>query len=97
MTSISSIDDFNIFGLRPGIPPANQDISENDPDFENLRDAIQPGNFNLITPQDFETLQQAYEAGTLTQAQVDAAKANVTRRTFEFGETLHVMRKPCTS
>lgn len=89
--AFNSIDDFNIFGLRPGTPPGFQDISENDPDFENLRDAIQPGNFNLITPQDFETLQQAYEAGTLTQAQVDAAKANVTRRTFEFGETLHVM------
>lgn len=90
--AFNSINDTSPAPVTPGEPPVDQDISENDPDFEQFRDGILPANFTLIRPEDFTTTSQALDAGTLDQAGVDAVKARaVQRRAFEFGETLYVM------
>jgi len=88
--AFNSIDDNLPFPITPGVPPGTPDISENDPNFENAE--INPANFVLITPEQFAILNQAIESGTLTQAQIDTAKAAAAqRREFEFGETLYVL------
>ncbi|MBX3096478.1 MAG: hypothetical protein KF812_06410, partial [Fimbriimonadaceae bacterium] len=68
--AFNSINDTLPFTITPGVAPGFQQVSPNDPDFEALRDGIQPGNFVLITPEQFGIISQAIEAGTLTQAQV---------------------------
>lgn len=93
--AFSSEDDFNaVPPLTPGIPPGSQSANPNDPDQTLLNDMIEQEDVVLLSPEDYEALEQAAQAGTVTYGDLTTYQANqIQRRNFEHGETLHILVK----
>lgn len=79
--------------ITPGDVPGWQEVIENDPDFGDLDGIITSANFEAISPEGLEQLNQGLLDDSLTNATVGsiASTHGVTRRTFEFGETINLL------
>lgn len=79
--------------ITPGEPPVNPLPNEgaNDNTNQVMAAIANQARVDFILPGTFRDLQQRAAAGNLTQADITAAINQVTRRHFEFGETLHLL------
>lgn len=93
MYAFNGNDDLTPGILTPGEQPGTEVAVENDESAQLLDDALIPDNLILLSPEGFEIAQALVNAGTFTSADAANLAANhqVTRRTFEIGETLHIM------
>lgn len=91
--AFSSEDDDNLVPpITPGVPPGRQQASDNDPTQQELNSVIDPNSIVVLSPDEYDTVFNQLQQGTLTYADVQAAYGNrINRRDFEFGETLYVM------
>lgn len=80
--------------ISPGMPPGREDLVANDPTASNLRDVVYNAKVQLILPAEYTKLnvrkrgQPAYDPDI--QAAI-AANKRVTRRFYEYGESLYVL------
>lgn len=93
--AFSSEDDANLVpAITPGIAPGSQSANPNDPDQSELNGMIEQDDVVVLSPADYETLEQLAQAGTLTYADLTNFQTNaIQRRAYEYGETLYVMVK----
>lgn len=79
--------------ITPGEQPGQQEVVENEPGFDDLENLIDPNNFVVLSPQGYELLSEQLLAGTLTpsEAVTLAGAHDVSRRFFEYGESLYLL------
>lgn len=86
-------DDVTANIITPGVAPGTRQLEDNDPDADDLNNIIDPNKVVLVSPETYEQMQADLNAGTLDETGVATyiAAGTVTRRTFEFGETLYMV------
>lgn len=86
-------DNINPGVITPGEVPGSEEVVENDPEFDDLDGIINGTNFRALSPDGYTQLQQGLLDGTMSNADVVniAANESITRRTFEYGETLYLL------
>ncbi|QYK52123.1 MAG: hypothetical protein KF824_07610 [Fimbriimonadaceae bacterium] len=100
--AFSSEDDSNsVPPITPGIPPGRQTATPNDPNQAVLNGLIQQDDVLVLSLDQYRTLTNAAQAGTLTWAMLDNIKtsAPMNRRHFDYGESVYlaVMNIPETT
>jgi len=90
--AFSSEDDVNgVAPITPGTPPGGETANPGDPDLGELNDMIQQDDVVLLSPDQYQDLQNKAVAGTLTYADITNYKSlGIQRRDFEMGETLYL-------
>lgn len=79
--------------ITPGAPPGSDIIIDNDPYGDILDSLVGTAKVGFVSPEDYEMLVRKQQAGTLKYADIDnvAQTKPVTRRNFEYGETLRIV------
>lgn len=92
--AFNSIDDNNIFPIIPGRAPGRNGEGPNAPGLDELNSAINPNNFTLISPEAYDQIRELADSPTgidRTQFMSIVNANKVTRRDFDFGETLYAV------
>jgi len=77
--------------ITPGTPPGREDLPPNDPTATNLRDIVANARVSLLTPKQYEDLLKKLREGTLTYNDVRTQVDQITRRHWDYGETLYIV------
>lgn len=91
--AFSSEDDTNsVPPITPGVPPGRQTATPNDPNQGLLNGLIQQDDVLVLSVDQYRTLTNAYQAGTLTYAMLDNIKSSapMNRRHYEYGEAVYI-------